>query len=73
MVTLDSMMQAPDKVTKECVVDFESKSLRGRLVVCFVYFINIRDLEVRDKIVAEGLSAGYSYAEKHSHPRYVFR
>eukprot|EP01034_Spumella_vulgaris_P033480 gene33480-41320_t len=53
VVTLDNMMQAPDKVTKDCVVDFESKSLR----------------EVRDKITAEGLNAGYAYAEKHSHPR----
>ncbi len=29
VVTLDGMLQAPDKVTKDCVVDFESKSLRG--------------------------------------------
>ncbi len=25
--------------------------------------------EVRDKVVAEGLNAGYAYAEKHPHPR----
>lgn len=53
VVTLDELMQHPDKIDRESVVDFESKSLR----------------EVRDKIAAEGLQAGYQYAEKNSHKR----
>ena len=53
VVAMDTLMMHPDKITRECVVDFETRSLR----------------EVRDVIAAEGLQGGYIYAEKHSHPR----
>eukprot|EP01038_Epipyxis_sp_PR26KG_P012743 gene12743-17084_t len=53
VITMDELMQHPEKVERECVVDFESKSLR----------------EVRDKISVDGLMVGYSYAEKNPHPR----
>lgn len=53
VVTMDDVMAHPDKMSRDCVVDFESKSLR----------------EVRDKVTAEGLQAGYSYADKNPHPR----
>jgi len=52
-VAMDSLMTHPDKIARDCVVDFESKPLR----------------EARDVIAAEGLQGGYVYAEKHSHPR----
>ena len=53
VVAMDALMAHPDKIARECVVDFETRSLR----------------EVRDTVAAEGLQAGYSYADKHSHPR----
>lgn len=53
VVAMDTLMMHPDKISRDCVVDFETKSLR----------------EVRDVIIAEGLQGGYIYAEKHSHPR----
>lgn len=54
VVTMDTLIQHPEKTpSKECVIDFESKSLR----------------EVRDVINSDGLPAGYSYAESNSHPR----
>ncbi len=52
-VLLDELMVKPDQPNKECVVDYESKSLR----------------EVREKITVEGLQGGYLYAEKSPHPR----
>ena len=52
-VALDDLVKNPDKISRECVVDFESRSLR----------------EVREKISAEGLEMGYSYADKNPHPR----
>jgi WD repeat-containing protein 35 len=45
--------QQPQPPSRDLVIDFESKSLR----------------EVREKITNEGLSAGYTIAEKTPHPR----
>jgi len=53
VVAMDTLMQHPDKIAREYVVDYESKPLR----------------EARDVINAEGLQGGYIYAEKNSHPR----
>jgi WD repeat-containing protein 35 len=53
VITLDDLMLHPDRIEKECVIDYESKSLR----------------EVRDKIVTDGLQAGYGYTERNPHPR----
>jgi WD repeat-containing protein 35 len=48
--------QQPQPPSRDLVVDFESKSLR----------------EVREKMVSEGLAAGYQIADKSPHPR-LFR
>lgn len=53
MLTLDELLTHPDQPSKDCVVDFETKTIR----------------EVRDVIASEGLSAGYRYADKYPHPR----
>lgn len=53
VVALDSLVAHPDKISRDCLIDFETRSLR----------------EVRDVITTEGLQGGYVYAEKHSHPR----
>lgn len=53
VVALDTLMQHPDKVNKDFVVDFESKILR----------------EVREKIASEGLQVAYDYADRNPHPR----
>jgi WD repeat-containing protein 35 len=53
VVALDTLVAHPDKVTKDCLIDFETRTLR----------------EVRDVITTDGLQGGYVYAEKHSHPR----
>ena len=54
VVTMDALIQHPDKTPSvDCVIDFESKSLR----------------EVRDIIAVDGLPASYSYAEHNPHPR----
>jgi WD repeat-containing protein 35 len=53
VIAMDALMQAPDKVAKEFVVDFESKRLR----------------EVREKISVEGLQAAYDYADINPHSR----
>jgi WD repeat-containing protein 35 len=53
VVALDTLMQHPDKVNKDFVVDFESKLLR----------------EVREKIASEGLQVAYDYADHNPHPR----
>ena len=53
VVAMDTIMMHPDKISRECVIDFETRPLR----------------EVRDVITTEGLQGGYVYAEKHSHPR----
>jgi WD repeat-containing protein 35 len=53
LVALDSLMQTPDKVNKDFIIDFETKRLR----------------EVREKISMEGLQAAYDYADVNTHPR----
>jgi WD repeat-containing protein 35 len=53
VVALDTLVAHPDKVTKDCLIDFETRTLR----------------EVRDVVTTDGLQGGYVYAEKHSHPR----
>jgi WD repeat-containing protein 35 len=53
VVAMDSLVMHPDKISRDCVIDFETRTLR----------------EVRDVITTEGLQGGYVYAEKHSHPR----
>ncbi len=53
VVALDSLMQTPDKMNKDFIVDFETKRLR----------------EVREKIAVEGLQAAYDYADLNTHPR----
>jgi WD repeat-containing protein 35 len=55
-VSMDDLLLHPDQPNRACVVDFETKSLR----------------EVREKIAAGGLAAGYASAEKMpggGHPR----
>ena len=56
-VSLDDLLLHPDQPNRSCVVDFETRSLR----------------EVREKIAAGGLQAGYTCAERVSgglgHPR----
>lgn len=53
VVALDVLMQHPEKVQKEFVVDYESKALR----------------EVREKTASEGLHVAYDYADRNPHPR----
>lgn len=53
VVAMDTLMMHPDKIAREYVFDYESKALR----------------EARDLIAAEGLPAGYTFAERNSHPR----
>jgi WD repeat-containing protein 35 len=48
VVTMDDIIAHPDKISRDSVVDFESRTLR----------------EARDIVAAEGLHAGYVYAEK---------
>lgn len=52
-VSLDDLFIHPDQPTRECVVTFETKTLR----------------EIRDKITVEGLSGGLAYADQNPHPR----
>ena len=52
-VSLDDLLTHPEQPSKDCVIDYESKSL----------------LEGREKIAAEGLNGGYAYADKNPHPR----
>jgi WD repeat-containing protein 35 len=52
-VSLDDLMQHPDQPSRECVVTFETRSLR----------------EIREKITMEGLAGGYAYANDNPHPR----
>ena len=56
-MSLDDLLLHPDQPNRSCVVDFETRSLR----------------EVREKIAAGGLQAGYASAERVSgglgHPR----
>ena len=52
-VTLDELLLHPEQPSKDCVVDFESKSLR----------------EARDEIISGGLTGGYAYADRNPHPR----
>ena len=53
VVTLDELLVHPDQPNKDCVVDFESKSLR----------------EAREEIISGGLQAGYAYVDRNPHPR----
>ena len=53
VVSLDELLVHPDQPNKDCVTDFESKSLR----------------EARDEIISGGLQAGYSYVDRNPHPR----
>lgn len=53
VVALDSLFQHPDKVSRDFVIDYESKMLR----------------EVREKIATEGLASGSDYIDKAPHPR----
>lgn len=53
VVALDELLVHPDQPSKEYVADFESKSLR----------------EAREEIISGGLLAGYTYVDRHPHPR----
>lgn len=52
-VNLDDLLMVPDQPDKEHVVDYEAKDLR----------------EIRDKIVGDGVVAGYNLANLNPHPR----
>ena len=52
-VTLDELLTLPDEPKREHLVTFEMKTLR----------------DLREHISMGGLSAGQSFAQKHSHPR----
>lgn len=52
-VNLDDLLLVPETPDKDCVIDYESKDLR----------------EVRDKIAAENVMAGYNLANNNPHPR----
>lgn len=52
VVTLDELLSHPEQPTKDCVIDFETKTLR----------------EARDAVASQGLHAGLSYAERTPHP-----
>ena len=53
VVTLDELLLHPEQPNRDCVIDFETQTLR----------------DARDTIQAKGLAAGYASVDKASHPR----
>ena len=53
VVTLDELLLHPEQPNRDCVIDFETQTLR----------------DARDTIQAKGLASGYASVDKASHPR----